>query len=242
VSALCAAVHADAGIHGDGRAEASYFSTSTGFAYPWHQDHVSFFIFQQHLDYLNFYIPIIKADLERSNLSVIPFDALTAAAPDEISRLIGAGACRFLPMTEGTTRVMDDEAGRTFTLPLNLDTLAVTPTLAPGDLLLLRGDVIHKTQEGATDRVAVSFRRVGTQRILKKARLHQGGPTKLAMIAASRALYGPIQQCFARLRRDEVTTGEYLAFAESLLSKSFAAPHYVPSPSAHQAASERSVG
>src|SRR5687767_14094271 len=54
LSAVCAAVQADAGIHGEGRAEAGYFATSTGFAYPWHQDHVSFFLFQQHIDYLNF--------------------------------------------------------------------------------------------------------------------------------------------------------------------------------------------
>jgi len=241
--AICAGVHADTGIHGDRRAEAGYFATSTGFSYPWHQDHVSFFIFQQHFDYLNFYIPIFKPHLETSNLSIIPFDALTAIAPNEASRFVGGGACRFFPMAEeATTRVIDDEAGSVFTLPANLDALAVTPMLAAGDLLLLRGDMIHKTQEGATDRVAVSFRRVGTERILTKARLHQGGPIKLAMIAASRALYGPIQHCFARMRKDEVSTGEYLAFAESLMSKSFAVPHYVPSPSAHQAASERIVG
>ncbi|WP_394849914.1 phytanoyl-CoA dioxygenase family protein [Pendulispora brunnea] len=243
LAAIATAVHADTGIRADARAEAGYFATSTGLAFPWHQDYGSYFIFQQHTDYLNFYIPIVKPDLETSNLSIVPFDALTKSAPDEGAKLVGGGACRFLPMAEdGTTRVVDDEVGQSFTLPVHLDALAVTPRLVAGDLLLLRGDMIHKTQDGATDRVAVSFRRVGTHRILKRSRLLQGGPTKQAILAASRALYGPIQHFFARTRKDEASTGEYLAFAERLMSTSFAEPHYVQSRSVHHIANERIVG
>src|SRR5690349_9606380 len=38
----------------------TYFATKRGISFSWHQDHESFFIYQNHYDYLNFYIPIVK--------------------------------------------------------------------------------------------------------------------------------------------------------------------------------------
>src|SRR5688572_23784650 len=74
-----------------------YFATGPkrGIYFPWHQDHESFFETQNHYDYLNFYIPIVKPRPDKSNLSVIPFDVLATTSPRTFRRMVRGGATRF---------------------------------------------------------------------------------------------------------------------------------------------------
>src|ERR1700712_3599618 len=45
----------------------NYFTVGVadGVYFPWHQDHESYYVLQNHFDYLNFYLPIIKPEFER---------------------------------------------------------------------------------------------------------------------------------------------------------------------------------
>ena len=122
-----------------------------------HQDHQSFYFNQQLYNYLNFYIILEKDDPMLSGLSVIPFDTLTNLAPNHVSTLINSGAKRFYPLGS-VTRVFDDSNGDGWGLPVNIETIKESPKLSAGDLFLIRGDVIHKTQDASTKRIALSIR------------------------------------------------------------------------------------
>ena len=212
------------GINADMNLPGMYFATERGIKFAWHQDYESYFSLQQHSDYLNFYIPIVKPDARRTNLCVVPFDLLLARTPEEGERIIGAGAQSFYP--EGDcTRVTDDENGREYALPVNIESLQVTPHLSVGDLLLLRGDMIHRTQDTDTDRVAVSFRRTSSSAIIRKARTLSGCPAKQLVMSKNPTVYGEVLESFAEARKDEIPARQLFALtvarqARRLIEKS----------------------
>ncbi|MBR1221507.1 hypothetical protein JQ557_26145 [Bradyrhizobium sp. U87765 SZCCT0131] len=121
-------------------------------------------------------------------MCLIPFDSLTAAAPDHVGRIVGGGAKRFRAENGGTT-IFDDEYDTTYAMPVNLDRIAVVPQLNAGDLLLLRGDIIHRTQDSTSNRVAVSFRKVSSRSVINRRRLSSGGKTKREMMKKGGAVY-----------------------------------------------------
>src|SRR5215831_13516916 len=49
------AITATTAIRVDSFVGASYFATKRGIRFNWHQDHESYFLFQTHVNYLNFY-------------------------------------------------------------------------------------------------------------------------------------------------------------------------------------------
>lgn len=186
----------------------AYFTTEGDVGAAWHQDTVSYFAYQNHHDYLNFYIPIIKPVREKSNLRVIPFDAFAARSPELSSRIRGRGATRFV-VKDGATIVHDNNAGGTHgVLPYALDELAVTPQLDRGDLLLLRGDVIHRTEDTQTRRVAVSIRMMNRQTRVRRAELVRGGFLKAAVMTSGRRDFKQLFDCFDAAGKDELTIGE----------------------------------
>jgi hypothetical protein len=75
--------------------EGSYFATGRRIEFGWHQDHESFFAIQNHYDYLNFYLPIVKPRKDRSNLCIVPFDVLEKESPRTFRRLVQGAAARF---------------------------------------------------------------------------------------------------------------------------------------------------
>ncbi len=162
----------------------SYFATGArrGINFSWHQDHESFFELQNHYDYLNFYIPIVKPRQDKSNLSIVPFDVLERQAPATFRRVVRSGATRFVRMGRWQLVVCDD-TGTVHRVRGDLSEMAHTPQLAAGDLLLLRGDVIHRTQDTETERVALSFRASRAGTIVNRRRLAAGGMEKAHMMA-----------------------------------------------------------
>lgn len=212
LQAVGAVVQAAAGICADMTVAGLYFSTAKGISFAWHQDHESFFMYQQHADYLNFYIPVIKPEVAHTNLCVIPFDRLAAQVPERCyRRLAGSGAARLFP--DGCeTRVCDDEHGEEYTLPVNIEELKVTPEMAPGDLLLMRGDMIHRTQDTQTERVAVSFRRTRAASVINRARLLSGASAKREMMQKNGALFAPLLACFETLKQEEITAKQLAAY------------------------------
>lgn len=131
------------------------YADNRKFFTTWHQDHESFYYFQQNYHYLNFYLILKKEDANKSGLSIVPFDKLKDYP--QFDKIKGSGAKTFHPQ-ENSTVVISQENGEIFNIPVNIDHIALTPALEPGDLLLLRGDTIHQTQDNDTDRLALSIR------------------------------------------------------------------------------------
>jgi len=153
-----------------------YFSISHGVDFDWHQDHESYFFFNNHMDYLNIYVPIYKEVPELSNVCVIDFEKLIAK-DSRMSFLKGYGATR-LTVTDGTTNLQDDNTDITHQLDFDINTIADCPHLEVGDALIMRGDCIHRTQDTLTPRVAMSIRRMNSASIVNRSNFNMTSRTK----------------------------------------------------------------
>ena len=144
-----------------------YFGTATA-NLPWHQDHESYYTWQTGYHQLNFWMPLVKPDAKLSGLKVVPMDTLKLHIGSVFDqRILDQAAKRFIPDGD-ITHVIDDEQDDTFDLPVNIDTIAETPVIEAGDALLVRGDVIHATQDCTTQRVALSIRAVNGNHYIQK--------------------------------------------------------------------------
>lgn len=188
-----------------------YFAVGTkaGVNFPWHQDHESFYIVQNHFDYVNFYLPITKPDTAKSNVCVIPFDVLKREAPRAHDFLAGNGAGHFHPVA-GRWLATNDDRGGMRVINADLEALACTPQLAAGDLLLMRGDIIHRTQDADTDRVALSWRAASGATVIRRSRLAAGGVRKAQMMRRHSAPYQKMFDAFDRADKDEMPLTELL--------------------------------
>jgi hypothetical protein len=186
-----------------------YFATAF-VKYGWHQDFDV--LAQDWVNYLNCYIPIVKPRRDKSNLSVVPFDTLEREAPDAYRRLRGAFGSKLnrMPGTRAY-RVVDIRDRSECVLDVDVDGLAMTPHLAGGDLMLLRADVIHRTQDADTQRVAISLRLVDSRSRLRRDGLMSCGLLVKRQQRESRML----MRCFDAVGRDEVTMDEFVRFTKS---------------------------
>lgn len=176
--------------------------------FNWHQDHESYYVYQQSREHLNFYIPITKPDPTLSGMSLIPMDTLVSyLVGPQVDRIVNYGATRF-ECHSTYTHVIDEANGKGFNIPVNLNTIAVTPTLGEGDLLLLRGDVIHKTQDNSTHRVAISVRAVNGNAPVSKTKLLSGCETKMKFIERNRGYYDTIFELFESANSDTILSSE----------------------------------
>ena len=197
--------------------EAWYFATgkSKGINFPWHQDTESYWQTQNHYDYLNFYIPVMKERTDKSNLCVVPFDVLEREIPGTFRRLVRSGAHHFVRVRNKLVAYSDD-SGAMHIVRGDLDRIAHTPLLAAGDLLLLRGDVIHRTQDGDTERIAMSFRVSSSQTIVKRSRLAYGGLSKTRIMAKHPLPYQKMFLAFDAAGRDEMPLGELTKLGQAV--------------------------
>jgi hypothetical protein len=198
-------VRAETDLQPDLPAGAAYFATGRGINFAWHQDHESFFTIQNHYDYLNFYIPIIKPRRDKSNLSIVPFDAFEREAPRTCERTRRGGAARFFPFGRRTL-VLYDDAGSFHVMRRNIEEIAHTPHLDAGDLLLIRGDVVHRTQDTETERVAMSFRASKTDAMVERSKLADGGFYKARMMSRNAPMYRKIFAAFDAAQTDRMAS------------------------------------
>jgi hypothetical protein len=189
----------------------SYFATGRGVNFAWHQDHESFFALQNHYDYLNFYIPIIKPRRDKTNLSIVPFDVLERECPRTYRRVVRGGAARLWSIKRRGVKgsvVFQDDSGRVHFMKKSIDDLGITPHLDAGDLLLCRGDMIHKTQDVETERVAFSVRACASGIMVKHSRLADGGVEKIRMMANNPILYKRMLMAFEHTRKEELSLAD----------------------------------
>ena len=211
VQRVLALVRSETNLKVDCTLGGGYFATGRGISFPWHQDYESFFSSQNHYDYLNFYIPVVKPVREKSNLTVVPFDALERESPQTFRRVVRGGATRFVVVGDKQIAVAED-AGTAHVMPVDIERLAETPLLNAGDLLLMRGDVIHRTQDTDTERVSLSLRVASAKTIIRRSRLADGPLAKARTMTNNPPMYEPIFRAFEDTGKDELEIGELVAW------------------------------
>jgi hypothetical protein len=186
-----------------------------------HQDFdLDYKLTRDHLNYLNFWIPLRKPEPLKSNVTLVPFDVLRVRDPREHERLVGAGGNRFVARN-GKTAIFgrygsllstDDSLEPERIVDFDLEEIAVTPPLAAGDLLLMRGDVIHRTQDIETDRVAASVRVTYSGKVITRER--SGVDDDVAESGKGAAnIRAMLRKCFESVGRSSVTIEEFVAFS-----------------------------
>lgn len=135
---------------------ATYFDMSLQ-AVRWHQDHDPYYMWQDVYNSINFWIPIEKEHADQSGITVLPYSVLRKHRPDLADKFEKSGARDFL-CWEGQTKVTDDTNDEVYMLDFDFDKFGVVPKLLPGDMLIMRNDLIHKTQSFKGKRIAVSIR------------------------------------------------------------------------------------
>jgi ectoine hydroxylase-related dioxygenase (phytanoyl-CoA dioxygenase family) len=140
-----------------------------------HCDHEPYFYWQNLYNSLNFWIPIIKPVPTELGLVVIPFSKLLELIP-EITKehIISKGSKIFIKNNDSSITMRDYQTGKSHVLNINFEEIQVVPEVTAGDLLLVRGDCIHRTQSRLGHRVALSIRCANSNTILKKDQFISG--------------------------------------------------------------------
>ena len=186
-----------------------------------HQDFdLDYKLTRDHHNYLNFWISLRKPVRELSNVTLIPFDRLRLEAPNAFDTLIDGGGTR-LVVRDGSTLIYgrhgsilaeDREPEPNMQLDFDIEEFAVTPYLESGDLLLMRGDAIHRTQDSDTERVAASIRVTSSRKTIRResVELQTSG-----LDDGDEELRKMLVDCFGSFGRDHVALHEFLDYSES---------------------------
>lgn len=169
--------------------------------FNWHQEHESYYIYQNLYHSLNFWIPLIKENSNECGLELIPHNALEAIDPEVFNdRIVGKGAKRF-KSKDNNTLMIDDELGIETELNVNFDLVKHIPEVSPGDLLLMRGDIIHRSQrryDTAPRRLGMSINTFDGNTTINKDMFFSGCSTKQEMIQNNSSEYKYLIDCYNR--------------------------------------------
>lgn len=210
IASVLAEVRAHTTLRVDATLKGYYFATEF-VNYSWHQD---FEVLAQDLDnYLNLYVPITKPRLDKTNLTLVPFDSLADVAPDAHGELrYGFGnVFELIDADRRQYRVTNLCSNSERTVEVALEDAAVTPELNAGDLLMLRADVIHRTQDSETNRLAVSIRAVNSAATIRRDVLAGCG----GLVKQQRREADMLLRCFEEKGRDQITMADFLDYQEA---------------------------
>lgn len=205
VQAVLQEVTKETNIKTDLLLPAAMYADASRINFPWHQDYEHFYVLQQSYNYLNFYIPIVKEDPDQSGICVLPFDRIAQVSESAFSTLVNNGASNFF-INNSVTEVARDNTSENFTIDVDIETLKETPSLNPGDLLLLRGDTIHRTQDSNTKRVAISIRATDGNAVSNKFKIIDKIGHKRKMIDRNKQFYDYVYKLFGN--DEELTARE----------------------------------
>jgi len=147
----------------------NFYGDTSSIHTPWHQDHEPWAVYQNNQNHLNFHLVLQKETPNQSGLGLIPLDVISQYT-SELEHSVSKGAMSF-QSHDDYTDVWDDELGIHFKIQVGLDSIGVYPELLPGDLLLFRGDVIHRTQDNNTKRISLAVRAFNSDTVILKSRL-----------------------------------------------------------------------
>lgn len=140
----------------------------------WHLDHFSYYLYGDHRNWLICYMPVLKPSPDLANLAIIPADVLESRDPELSRRIRGRGAMRFRCVESDT---MDwfamrfpgqrielgdwfaiddfDDSTMGWKVGIDLEQCKIVPRLEVHDLLIMRADVIHRTNDAESDRISI---------------------------------------------------------------------------------------
>jgi len=139
----------------------------------WHIDHYTYYFHKDHKNYLICYLPILKPSKQYSNVALIPYEVLKKKDPKTFNKIKHRGAVRFRKVEKDTKPWFDlrfkknTKVGNWYALDdyldnvdgwkmnLDLEKNKVVPKLNLYDLLVMKADVIHKTNDAITNRIAI---------------------------------------------------------------------------------------
>ena len=140
----------------------------------WHLDHFSYYVHVDHKNWLICYMPVMKPSKELTNLAIIPTHVVKALDPVLQRSIEGRGAMRFRCVEADTIEwfkmrfpgqalnvgdwfAIDDYDDSTmgWKIGIDLEKEKVVPDLAAHDLLIMRADVIHRTNDAGSDRISI---------------------------------------------------------------------------------------
>ena len=213
LESLASTVRARTSLKSDTVTYGLYFD-SNHLVYGWHQDTESFFRYQNPFHGLNIWIPIRKPAREKTNLCVVPFDVLQERDP-RAKALVNSGSRNFR-IRNGQTWVADgfsatDDEPASMVLACDIEEIKECPYLSAGDMLVTREDIIHRTQDGDTQRLSVSFRvQPSSCTVTRKTFAATAHGHKLVNMLNDFTIYGRIMEAFRN--RAEMTVGELQSY------------------------------
>ena len=123
-----------------------YFRTP-GISHPFHQDHDQFFLTEYNPTHLNSWILLVKPSRTELGMHLIPWDRLAEESPRLFNFCRRSGASRLLSLRGGGTFYISDWSGVTWIEEsLEIEEVMETPEVGPGDMLLMRFNVIYATE------------------------------------------------------------------------------------------------
>jgi hypothetical protein len=146
---------------------------SPGGVLNWHIDHFTYYFHKDHKNYLICYMPILKSDPKYSNVAIVPYDVLKKEDINTFKKIKDVGAVRFRKVEKDTkpwfdlrfnqpTKIndwyaLDDYEDNTqgWKMKIDLEKKKIVPKLNLYDLLIMKADVIHKTNDAKIDRIAI---------------------------------------------------------------------------------------
>ena len=206
IQSILKQVHEETGIKVDILIKKPSFFDNSVFEIDWHQDHEPYWLTQDSYNSLNFWIPIVKENSKTSGLVLVPHSSL----PDDVKKITrGTGAKTFV--REGNkTIITDNSSGEVYETDFDLDSHSVTPEISAGDLILMRVDVIHKSQMPTEHRIAMSVRCYYSQSKLYRDKFFSGCEVKRDRIAKDQLRYKPIVDSFKKTTNDYILVGNNL--------------------------------
>ena len=214
-------IRSQAQIHIDSFArDATYFETDKA-NIDWHIDQHVYYLHQNMYDYINFWIPIVKPNPAKSGLSLIPMDVLAAKAPHVYQAILGRGAA-VLRRDGGKHFIEYEKDGKKEKIDSSVafDEIAVAPSLNAGDLLIVRGDVFHSTQDNETARLALSIRAINSKGQMTLKNLLTMSGQKYRRLLLERITYAKVLAAFFRFRNRKITVGQFETFRMNMIRKS----------------------
>lgn len=169
-------------------------------AFAFHIDHDPYFFCADTKNEYNLYFMLEKQDKSSANLGVMPVNWIRQFAPGLQSLSEGKGALRFAEvrdssrcLTSGNSTypymLLDDNTGRIHPISFRMEDLECTPHLEPGDVLLLRGDALHRTQPQCNERLSVTIRLWPSDHKLNVSNMLDGALFRYERFRMSRMIY-----------------------------------------------------
>lgn len=182
--------------------------------FNWHSDSLMQYMYQQTYNHLNFWIPVIKENREKSGLEVLCMEKIKKKEPNLYRSIKGKGAV-FL---RGNGPVLQETVNGLIghELKTNVSELKTTISSSVGDVVLLRGDVIHKTQDTLTPRTALTFRCYDSNHKVKKDLFINPTLGQSFRMRQSPSLFKRIIAAFSQTGKDSLAQHEIDEFIDRL--------------------------